>query len=176
MPPFRLVSLFAAIGAPIGPALDELRLLLAPACGRHVMNVIEDDGHSPWTFTIGLYDTWQHPELIIVSRSRATANEMLSAVATEIEENRPPDLTDPCPYLLLGMTCRFVEVHTRYYEDYVGFARWYYRGKHFPLFQIVWPSNDGHYSWSPHASKPFKEWQLVLGKARSIRRCRKEPW
>jgi hypothetical protein len=133
--------------------------------GWSSMNVVEDDGHPPWTFTIGLYETCTHPELIIVGRSRATAHEMLTAVATEIEHGRPPDLPDPDAYLLLGMTCRFVEVHTRYHEDNVGFARWYYRGKHFPLYQIVWPSNYGHYPWSPKASKSFKQWQPVLGRA-----------
>lgn len=29
--------------------------------GWHAPNVIEDEGHPPWTFTIGLYETWQHP-------------------------------------------------------------------------------------------------------------------
>ena len=43
--------------------------------GWHAVNVIEDDGHPPWSFTIGLYETWQHPELIVIGRSRATAQD-----------------------------------------------------------------------------------------------------
>jgi hypothetical protein len=49
--------------------------------------------------------------------------------------------------------------------DYVGFARWYYRRRHFLLYHIIWPNNDGHYPWSPNASTAFKEWQPALGKA-----------
>lgn len=56
--------------------------------GWHAMHVVEDDGHPPWTFTIGLYDTWSYPELIIVGRSRATAHEMLTTIASEIEDRR----------------------------------------------------------------------------------------
>lgn len=41
--------------------------------GWHATNVVEDDGHSPWTFTIGLYDTSRFPELMIIGRSRVTA-------------------------------------------------------------------------------------------------------
>ncbi len=41
--------------------------------GWHSVNVLEDDGYPPWTFTIGLYETGNHPELIIVGRSRASA-------------------------------------------------------------------------------------------------------
>jgi hypothetical protein len=41
--------------------------------GWHAINVIEDDDHPPWTYTIGFYETWGFPELIILGRSRATA-------------------------------------------------------------------------------------------------------
>jgi hypothetical protein len=27
--------------------------------GWHAVNVIEDDGHPPWTYSIGFHDTWQ---------------------------------------------------------------------------------------------------------------------
>jgi hypothetical protein len=33
--------------------------------------------------------------------------------------------------------------------DYVGFARWGYHRRHFPLYQIVWPNADGHYPGAP---------------------------
>jgi hypothetical protein len=56
-----------------------------------------------------------------------------------------------------------LEVAEHYFPDYVGFARWYYRRRQFPLYQIVWPNNDGCYPWSPGATKAFKEWQPVLG-------------
>jgi hypothetical protein len=45
--------------------------------GWHAVNVIEDDGHPPWTYSIGFYETWGFPELIILGRSRATATTSL---------------------------------------------------------------------------------------------------
>ena len=131
--------------------------------GWHCVNVLEDDGHPPWSFTIGLYETWNHPELIIIGRSRATSYEMLKTIADDIELNDPPNLTDPDGQLLLGMKCHFLEVNTRYYSDYVGFALWFYRKRRFPLYQIVWPNNDGLYPWDEMAPKALKEWQPVLG-------------
>ena len=50
--------------------------------GWHAVNVIEGDGYPPWTYTIGLYDTWSHPELILIGRSRATAHHILDCIAT----------------------------------------------------------------------------------------------
>jgi uncharacterized protein DUF4262 len=48
---------------------DELeRIVLSNIAefGWHCLNVIEDDGHPPWSYTIGLYETWNHPELIVI--------------------------------------------------------------------------------------------------------------
>jgi Domain of unknown function (DUF4262) len=131
--------------------------------GWHCVNVVEDDGHPPWSFTIGLYETWNHPELIIIGRSRATSHEILKTLANDIELNDPPNLTNPDGHLLLGMRCLFVEVLPRYYSDYVGFALWYYRKRKFPMHQIVWPNNEGCYPWDDQASPTVKDWQPVLG-------------
>ena len=58
--------------------------------GWHCVNVIEDDGHSPWSYTIGLNETWGHPELIVIGRSRATSQAILKTLADDIEMNSPP--------------------------------------------------------------------------------------
>jgi hypothetical protein len=133
--------------------------------GWHAVNVIEDDGHPPWTYSIGFHDTWNFPELIIIGRSRATAHHLLESIAAGLDKDRRPDLTKPTDALLPGALCHFIEVADRYYPDYVGFARWYYRRRQFPLRQIVWPNHLGSYPWSLGATKAFKEWQPMLGKA-----------
>jgi Domain of unknown function (DUF4262) len=133
--------------------------------GWHCVNVIEDDSHPPWSYTIGLYETWDHPELIIVGRSRATSHEILKTLSDDIELNDPPNLTDPNGHMLLGMKCHFIAVNPRYNADYVGFALWHYRKRRFPLYQIVWPDNDGLYPWDVDAPKSFKGWQPLLGAA-----------
>jgi hypothetical protein len=131
--------------------------------GWHCVNVIEDDGHPPWTYTIGLYETWNYPEIIIIGRSRATAHHALNAVATALEKDHRPDLNLPTLDLIPGARCLLLEVSPHYYSDYVGFALWFYRKRHFPLYQIVWPNHESLYPWDENASKPFKEWQPVLG-------------
>jgi Domain of unknown function (DUF4262) len=143
--------------------LDKIVISNINEFGWHCVNVIEDDGHPPWSYTIGLYETWNHPELIVVGRSRATSHAMLKTLADDIELNCPPHPSDT--NLLIGMKCHYIEVNPRYYCDYVGFALWYYRKRRFPLHQIVWPNSDGLYPWDENASKAFKEWQPVLGNA-----------
>jgi hypothetical protein len=133
--------------------------------GWHAVNVIEDNGQPPWSYSIGLYESWQFPEIIIIGRSRAIAHLILSTIATDLDDNHRPDLNLPTDLVLPGAACLLLEVAARYYPDYVGFARWYYRRRHFTLYQIIWPNNDGHYPWDPRAPGTFKEWQPLLGEA-----------
>ena len=86
-------------------------------------------------------------------------------IAKDLDHDRRLDLSTTTDTLLPSIACHFTQVADRHYPDYVGFARWYYRRRQFPLYQIVWPNNDGHYPWSFCATKAFKEWQPVLGAA-----------
>lgn len=97
---------------------------------------------------MGLYETWSHPEVIIIGRSCATAHHILDTIATDLDDDRPGlDLNQTTTNLIPGAAFCFLEVDNRYYHDYVGFARWYYRSwyyrkRHFPLYQIIWPNNE----------------------------------
>jgi hypothetical protein len=90
--------------------------------GWHAVNVIEDDGQPPWTYSIGFRETWQFPELIIIGGSRATSHHILDTIATGLDHNHRPNLSGPTDTLIPGALCYFIEVHTRYYSDYVGFG------------------------------------------------------
>jgi hypothetical protein len=129
----------------------------------HCMHIREENGEPPWTFTIGLYETWQHPELIITGLSKEVTHQMLDTIAVRIEENRPIDLSNTTDALLTGYSCCFLDVPKENYFINVGFARWYYQGNDFPLYQIVWPSKEGHFPWNPRATESFRRWQPVLG-------------
>jgi hypothetical protein len=68
----------------------------------------------------------------VIGRSRATSHAILKALADDIELNHPPKLSGADGHLLLGIKCHFLEVNTRYYSDYVGFALWYYHRRNIP--------------------------------------------
>jgi len=48
---------------------------------------------SPWTYTIGFYDSWSYPEIILIGRRRATAHHILDTIADALDANQPPDLS-----------------------------------------------------------------------------------
>ena len=131
--------------------------------GWHCLSILEEDGEPPWAFTIGLFQTWGHPELIIFGLKSTVAHQILNVVAKGLAENRRIDLSRPSDDLLQNGSCVFVEVPDSEYRERVGFARWYYEGNNFPLYQVVWPSREGYFPWHPKAPDGFRLRQPVLG-------------
>ena len=134
--------------------------------GWHCLNIFEEDGQPPWTFSIGFHKTWNFPELIVIGLKREVAHSTLNIVATLLADGRRIDLAVPSDELFNNFWCCFVEVPKPIYREYVGTARWFYDGDDFPLHQIVWPSRDGYFPWNESASDSYRQWQPVLGHPR----------
>jgi len=143
---------------------DSERKVLADVAqyGWHVVNILEEGDSPPWTFTIGLHKTWQHPEFIILGLKKDVAYAILKTLVDAIKEQRPIDLSVPTNELLHNGACCFVEVSKKNYAAYVGFALWYYEGNNFPLVQVVWPSKENHFPWNVQATDGYKQRQPVL--------------
>ena len=131
--------------------------------GWHCVNILPEGEAVRYSFTVGLFHSYRHPELIIYGLKPQIAHGILCRAVEGLPDRRL-DLSRPTDDLAEGYPCAFVEVpESRYYET-VGFARWYYLGNDFPLYQIVWPSRVGLFPWDPHAPAEFKAAQPVLGR------------
>jgi len=158
-----------SLGIRIGSDAVEKKVLADVAeHGWHCLNVLEEDGNPPWSFSIGFFETWKFPELIIVGLKREVAHGVLSIVARQLAKGLAPDLGAVNGDLVEGYACCFLEVPTSRYRDYVGTAKWYYGGDAFPIYQIVWPSKQGHFPWHAEANEGFVRWQTLLGDPGSV--------
>lgn len=135
--------------------------------GWHCMNVFGDAEHEQFSYTIGLFQTHGHTELLIYGLPPEVAHSVLNIAAQAATAENPLNLTEPTDELLEGYSCVFVPVPLTEYPEHVGFARWYYEGDAFPVHQVVWPSKSGLFPWHPEASPAFREKQPVLGKHES---------
>jgi Domain of unknown function (DUF4262) len=48
------------------------------------------------------------------------------------------------------------------YKEYIGCARWFYRGDNFPILQCVWPDSRYRYPWHPEYAAALALRQPVL--------------
>ena len=133
------------------------------AYGWHCMNIMADGDQPPFSFTIGLFQSYGHPELIIFGLRSEIAHQILAIAADAAKAGTPFDLSKSSDEFVEGYSCCFAQVPFSQYYEHVGYARWYYNGNSFPLYQIVWPSRDGIYPWHPAADQEFRAIQPILG-------------
>jgi hypothetical protein len=131
--------------------------------GWHCVNIMAEGENVEYSFTIGLFQSYGHPELIIFGLPSSVSHQVLAIAADAAKAGSPLDLTRPTDALLNNYSCCFVEVPFSEYRDHVGYARWYYQGNNFPLYQIVWPSRSGLFPWHHQATAEFRGAQPVLG-------------
>ncbi len=131
--------------------------------GWHCVNILAEGDLPPYSFTVGLFHSYQHPEFIIFGLPANVAHEILHIAVEAIKTGTPINLALPTDALLEGYPCCFVEVPVTAYRENVGFCMWFYEGDSFPLYQVVWPSREGHFPWHPAASESLRSIQPVLG-------------
>jgi hypothetical protein len=134
--------------------------------GWHCTSVSRGEHESdspPFTYTVGLYQTYGASELVMFGLPGDTSHSILSIYVNRLEEGRPISLEQPSHDLINDYPCVFVPVRSERYNDYVFLALWFYAEIHFPLHQVVWPNRKGQFPWHPQASSEFQQKQPVLG-------------
>ena len=131
--------------------------------GWHCISVVaEDEGYS-FTYSIGLFSSYGHPEVIVFGFGADFAHELLSDIAAFAAEGLPLDMGLPSDQLLEGFSCVFLEVPPSGRDRWALSAKWYYEDADFPLYQLVWPSTSGFFPWDSRADASFLQSQPVLG-------------
>jgi hypothetical protein len=131
--------------------------------GWHVVQILEDDEGPAFAFTIGLGTTFGHPELLMIGQSLKLMHIVLNNLGHDIRAGKRFAHGDTSTDILEDFTCAFVRVSKRQYRDWLGFARWYYRGDEFETLQVVWPDKSNHLPWDDGVVSGMSERQPVLG-------------
>jgi hypothetical protein len=135
--------------------------------GWHCLHIMAEGDEVEYSFTVGLFQSFGHPELIVFGLPSTISHKILSIAADAAKSGSPIDLAQPTDALLNNYACCFAEVSPSKYHEYVGYARWYYQGNGFPLFQIVWPSRFGLFPWDHQATAEFRAAQPIIAHAPS---------
>jgi len=133
--------------------------------GWHCISIVAEDEQVAYSFTVGLFQSYGHPELIIFGLPSQVAHQILAIAADAAKSGAPLDLTQPTDALLNNYQCCFAEVPLTEYYEHVGYCQWYYQGNDFPLYQIVWPSRSGLFPWHHQATPEFRASQPVIAQA-----------
>src|SRR5580693_6146755 len=95
--------------------------------GWHVLGVIENPVGPPFAYSVGIYHTLKHPEIVVVGMDIKLMHLMINEVGAWVKKGIRIDLDRTYSGLLEGYDCVFRPVAQRFYREYFGYALWFYR-------------------------------------------------
>jgi hypothetical protein len=131
--------------------------------GWHIVKIFEEPGSPKFAFTVGLYYQFLQPEILIMgidlSMSARILNNIGEAMRSgrKITPGRYPDFVD-------GFEAELVPIDLAFYEEYLGYATWFYRSRPhpYPAMQCVWPDKAGLFPTDPGYDDRFFALQRLL--------------
>lgn len=130
--------------------------------GWHVIQVAEDDEGPGFAFTIGLYRSFGHPEVIITGLPLDVMLVILNTIGDSLRADTRFEAGGTYDTLLEGYDCTFRRVPKEQYREFLGTAMRYYKSTDFPCLQCIWPDRAGRWPWDPEASESFRAVQPLV--------------
>jgi uncharacterized protein DUF4262 len=130
--------------------------------GWHVVKVLAEAEFPAFAYSIGLYHSFGHPEVIVIGLNLDVAHCLINEVGEWARAGKRIKFDNPYGGLLEGFDCVFRPMNQRHNEQYLGYARWFYRSDDFPVVQCVWPDKQGHWPWEPSFNPSWRPMQPLL--------------
>ena len=131
--------------------------------GWSVQLIPEDEEGPGFAYTVGLFHNYKHAELIVFGLRNELMHFMLNEIGERIKAGKTLRVGERLDGVIEGYQVTLREVHApASFKDHVGYARWFYEGKPFPLFQVVWPDKQGRFPDEAGAAEAFRKQQPTL--------------
>jgi len=130
--------------------------------GWHVIKVMEDEIGPGFGYSIGLFKTFGHPEVIIIGLKLDLIHAIINDIGEDIKNGKKYESGAFYSDIIEGFDCYFVSVDNRYYHDYVGRAQWFYENDDFPLIQCIYPTKKNIYPWQSEWPEEIASLQPIL--------------
>ncbi|MBS1527638.1 MAG: DUF4262 domain-containing protein [Bacteroidetes bacterium] len=131
--------------------------------GLAIQPVFGDEENPQFSYSIGLYRTYRHPEIIMLGLNQELMSNIIDNIAEDIKNGKTYDAYSWSTGLLKDFECYFIEVDKANYGKYVLGDIRLYGGNNFPLLQCVWPTTEGIYPWEDAWPDDMKKLQPLLG-------------
>jgi uncharacterized protein DUF4262 len=118
-----------------------------------VMNIKDEPGTAGWSYTVGLYEHYQHPEVILFGMDAKARHSILNWIGENAKKGNAFSSGQEHDWVLDKYLCWSKPVQKKWYADLLGYALWFYNENgvkdNFPCVQAIWPDKEGRYPWQP---------------------------
>ena len=130
--------------------------------GLHVIKVSAESDSPTFAYTVGLYRTFGHPEVIMLGLGLDTMHQLLNDLADAVRQGHRFATGEVSDRLLDGYDVTFHTVPERQNAAYLGWAIWFNDGHDFPTLQMIYPDRERRWPWDDGVADGFRVNQPVL--------------
>lgn len=130
--------------------------------GWHVLNVLPSDEHPPHSYSVGVFASFGHPEIVIVGLPGERAHAFINNLVDEIKDGATFEAGSRYGHLIEGYDVLFLGVDQALFSDYFGRAIDFYGSSRFPVVQMTWPDRNGMFPWQAECEEGIRKLQPVL--------------
>ncbi|MBK8476871.1 MAG: DUF4262 domain-containing protein [Opitutaceae bacterium] len=132
--------------------------------GWHVVHITTNTDDPGYSFTVGLFYSFGHPELVIMGLSQEVSHGILSAAVAEIRHGACYQSGATADRLIESFSCTFSTIPVEQYKGYLGYAIWFYHSlpRPFPSLQVIWPDKSGHFPGDADYDRRYEALQKVI--------------
>ncbi|MEA3009993.1 MAG: hypothetical protein QOJ91_1685 [Sphingomonadales bacterium] len=118
--------------------------------GWFATRVFDAEGKLPeFSYSTGLWLRHGFPELILFGLPRKASYDILSEIVREAESSVKLPMGVRLNHVFGNADAFLMPVARRYYEEHLGWSRWFYGGDDFPCAHLIWPDAAGLFPWEP---------------------------
>jgi hypothetical protein len=130
--------------------------------GVHVLKVHGDSDWPDFTYSVGLFEKYGIPEIIILGLKPDLAHRVITDLAERGRHGESFSIGDSVSGLLEGFDTALRPINPELVQPHFGWAMWFYEDRPFPVAQLVFPTTSGVWPWDAAASESFKHDQPLL--------------
>ena len=130
--------------------------------GWHVALIEPNENGPSFAFTIGLWKTYGHPEIISFGLTTKTLHEILNNAGEKVKEGNLLTIAQDDMDIFETIPAQFITVDKNRFSDYFGYCMWFNDYKDFPALQLVWSDRQGRFPWYQQFETEFYDRQIIL--------------
>jgi len=109
--------------------------------GWHLVAIEDGEGVPPYFFSIGMWHTLRKPEICVFGlNNTSTMAQIVNKIGGLMESGLSLKDGHASSDVLVSYNCLFRKFDRSQYQNYFGYANWFYERRDFPMLECVcWP-------------------------------------
>lgn len=141
--------------------MDDNISAIIQAHGWAVVKVGSDDNQPNYAYSIGLFQTFGHAEVIVFGLAPNVLQGIINVIGEKVRGGDVITTPSISSDVLEGYACAFREVAPAAVRYYMGIGVRYYGGD-FPAIHCIWPDRAGRFPWEMGVDDTCRRLQPML--------------